>query len=95
MGKIRRKYTDDCKATAVERLYETGATQGSVAKELGIMGTLLQTWRLVEEIENSHKSSIFYNTGGETMANKLAFVTAHKILYARFKKCLLLVMTRR
>ncbi|TRD14673.1 transposase [Palleronia caenipelagi] len=36
-------------SNAVERLYEPGATQGSVAKELGITGTQLKTWRL--EIE--------------------------------------------
>jgi transposase-like protein len=28
MGQQRRKYTDDYKAAAVERLYEPGATQG-------------------------------------------------------------------
>jgi transposase len=49
MGRPRRKYTDDYKAAAVERLYEPGATQGGVAKELGIAGTQLKTWRL--EIE--------------------------------------------
>ena len=49
MGQQRRKYTEDYKAAAVERLYEPGATQGSVAKELGITGTQLKTWRL--EIE--------------------------------------------
>ena len=49
MGRHRRKYTDEYKAAAVERLYEPGATQGSVAKELGIAGTQLKTWRL--EIE--------------------------------------------
>ncbi len=37
------------KAGAVDRLYEPGATQGSVAKELGITGTQLKSWRL--EIE--------------------------------------------
>jgi transposase len=36
-------------AAAVDRLYDTGATQGSIAKELGITGTQLKTWRL--EIE--------------------------------------------
>jgi transposase-like protein len=36
MGRHRRKYTDEFKAAAVEPLYESGATQGSVAKELGI-----------------------------------------------------------
>ncbi|WP_221931678.1 transposase [Palleronia caenipelagi] len=49
MGRHRRKNTDEFKAAAVERLYEPGATQGSVAKELGITGTQLKTWRL--EIE--------------------------------------------
>ncbi len=49
MGLQRRKYTDYYKAAAVGRLYEPGATQGSVAKELGITGTQLKTWRL--EIE--------------------------------------------
>ena len=49
MGQHRRTYTDDFKAAAVERLYEAGATQCSVAKELGITGTQLKTWRL--EIE--------------------------------------------
>jgi len=49
MGQHRRNYTDDYKAAAVERLYEPGATQGSFAKELGITGTQLKTWRL--EIE--------------------------------------------
>jgi len=49
MGQQRRMYTDDYKAAAVERLCEPGATQGSVAKELGITGTQLKTWRL--EIE--------------------------------------------
>ena len=49
MGQHRRKYTDDYKAAAVERLYEPRATQGSGSKELGMTGTRLKTWRL--EIE--------------------------------------------
>ena len=49
MGQHRRNYTDEYKAAAVERLCEPGATQGSVAKELGITGTQLKTLRL--EIE--------------------------------------------
>ncbi|WP_221931698.1 transposase [Palleronia caenipelagi] len=36
-------------SNAVDRLHEPGATQGSVARELGITGTQLKTWRL--EIE--------------------------------------------
>lgn len=49
MGQHRKTYTDDFKAAAVDRLYEPGATQGSVARELGVTGTQLKTWRL--EIE--------------------------------------------
>jgi transposase len=49
MGQHRRTYTDEIKAGAVKRLYEPGATQGSVAKELGITATQLKIWRL--EIE--------------------------------------------
>jgi len=49
MVQQRRKYTDEYKAAAVDRLYEPGATQGSVSNELGITGTQLKTWRL--EIE--------------------------------------------
>ena len=51
MEQQRRTYTDDFKAAAVERLYEAGATQGSVAKELGITGTQLKTWRLEGSME--------------------------------------------
>ncbi len=43
MGHHRRKYTDEYKVAAVERLYEPGATQGSVAREPGITGTQLKT----------------------------------------------------
>lgn len=57
MGQLRRKYTDDYKAAAVERLYEPGATQGSVAKELGITGTQLKTWRLLEPLGQSQVMS--------------------------------------
>ena len=49
MGQQRRYYTDDYKAAAVDKLYEPGATQGSVARDLGVTGTQLKTWRL--EIE--------------------------------------------
>lgn len=48
-GTTTTEDTDDYKAAAVERLYEPGATQGSVSNELGITGTQLMTWRL--EIE--------------------------------------------
>jgi transposase len=53
MGQQRRKYTDGYKAAAVDRLHEPGATQGSVAKELGITGTQLKTWRLEIEVFGS------------------------------------------
>ena len=53
MGQHRRNYTDDYKAAAVERLYEPGATQGSVAKGLGITGTQVKTWRLEIEVFGS------------------------------------------
>ncbi len=49
MGQHRRTYTDDSKVGGVDRLYAPSATQGSVAKELGITGTQLKSWRL--EIE--------------------------------------------
>ncbi|TRD13639.1 transposase [Palleronia caenipelagi] len=39
----RRKHTDEFNAAAVDRLYEPGATEGTVAKELGITGTQLKT----------------------------------------------------
>ncbi|WP_082008920.1 MULTISPECIES: transposase [unclassified Leisingera] len=36
MGQSRRTFTDEFKAAAVGRLYKPGATQGGVAKELGV-----------------------------------------------------------
>ena len=36
MGQSRRVFSDAFKPDAVERLYEPGATQGGVAKELGV-----------------------------------------------------------
>ena len=56
LGQQQRKYTDDYKAAAVERLYEPGAMQGSVAKELEINGTHLKTWRLEIEAFGSVES---------------------------------------
>ena len=46
MRQHRRNYMDEYKAAAVAWLYKPGATQGSVAKELGITGSQLKTWRL-------------------------------------------------
>lgn len=63
MGQQRRKYTDDYKAAAVDRLYESGASQGSVAKELGITGTQLKTWRLEIEAFGSYQSSKILTLG--------------------------------
>ncbi|WP_221931700.1 transposase, partial [Palleronia caenipelagi] len=58
MGRHRREYADEFKGemqgaplveaphrTGSTRLYEPGATQGSVAKELGVISTQLNTWR--------------------------------------------------
>jgi transposase len=42
MGQHPRKYTDEIKAAAVERLYVFWATKGSVGKELGFTGTQLK-----------------------------------------------------
>ena len=53
MGQHRRIYTDDYKAAAIEWLYEPGATQGSVAKELRITGAQLKTWCLEIEVFGS------------------------------------------
>ena len=49
MGQQRRTYSDALKAATVNRLYNAGATQGSIEKELDIMGIQLKNWRL--EIE--------------------------------------------
>ncbi len=53
MGQTRRQYSDEFKAAAVERLYEPGATQCGVARELGITGTQPKTWRLEIEVHGS------------------------------------------
>jgi len=54
MGQQRRKYTNDYKAAAVERLYQPGAKQGSVSSELGITGTQLKTcWLEIEAFGSS------------------------------------------
>ena len=58
MGQHQRTYTDDFKAGAVDRLYEPGATQGSVAKELGITGTQLKSWRLLQTITRRRLAAI-------------------------------------
>lgn len=49
MRRERRRFTDEFKAAAVERLCQPGATQGGVATELGVTNSQLKTWRL--EIE--------------------------------------------
>ena len=46
MAQHRRSYTEKFKAGSVGRNFEPGAMQGSVAKELGITGAELKTWRL-------------------------------------------------
>ncbi|MBL6860602.1 MAG: transposase [Rhodobacteraceae bacterium] len=53
MGQSRRTFTDEFKAAAVGRLYEPGATQTGVAKELGVTSSQLKTWRLEIEAAGS------------------------------------------
>ena len=53
MGQSRRTFTDEFKAAAVGRLYKPGATQGGVAKELGVASSQLKTWRLEIEAAGS------------------------------------------
>lgn len=53
MGQTRRTFTDEFKAAAVGRLYKPGATQGGVAKELGVTSSQLKTWRLEIEAAGS------------------------------------------
>ncbi|WP_299665766.1 transposase [uncultured Ruegeria sp.] len=53
MGQSRRTFTDEFKAAAVGRLYEHGATQTGVAKELGVTSSQLKTWRLEIEAAGS------------------------------------------
>lgn len=53
MGQSRRSFTDEFKAAAVSRLYEPGATQSGVAKELGITSSQLKNWRLEIEAAGS------------------------------------------
>ena len=53
MGQSRRTFTDEFKAAAVGQLYEPGATQGGVAKELGVTSSQLKTWRLEIEAAGS------------------------------------------
>ncbi|MEL7111282.1 MAG: transposase [Pseudomonadota bacterium] len=53
MGQSRRTFTDQFKAAAVNRLYEPGATQSGVAKELGVTSSQLKSWRLEIEAAGS------------------------------------------
>ncbi|ATG44252.1 Transposase [Phaeobacter piscinae] len=53
MGQTRRTFTNEFKAAAVGRLYKPGATQGGVAKELGVTNSQLKTWRLQIEAAGS------------------------------------------
>ena len=105
MGQQRRTYTDAFKAAVVDRHYDTGATQGNIAKERGIKGTQLKTWRLEIEAFGSAKATRRQklgvaelerprHKGGETMTNKRAFVTAHKSQYAVSTLCQRLTISR-
>ena len=99
MGHHRRNYTDEYKAAAVERLYEPGATQGSVAREPGITGTQLKTWRLEIEAFGSAEARRRRKADAAEPArlrkenkvspglNKRRFVTAHKAQYAVSTLC--------
>ncbi|MEM8821172.1 MAG: transposase, partial [Pseudomonadota bacterium] len=49
----RRRFTPEFKERAVARLSAPGATQSSVAKELGVTPTQLKTWRLELEAAGS------------------------------------------
>lgn len=49
----RRRFTPEFKEQAVARLSAPGATQSSVAKELGVTPTQLKTWRLELEAAGS------------------------------------------
>lgn len=53
MGQSRWTFTDEFKAAAIGRLYEPGATQSGVAKELGVASSQLKTWRLAIEATGS------------------------------------------
>lgn len=53
MGQSKRTFTEEFKAAAVGRLYKPGATQGGVAKELGVTSSQLKTWRLEIEAAGS------------------------------------------
>ncbi len=68
MGQHRRQYSDEFKTAAVERLYEPGATQGGVAKELGITGTQLKTWRLEIEAHGSMEAKRRQKADAEELA---------------------------
>ena len=43
---LRRRFTEEYKAEAVERLSAPGASYSSVASELGVTATQLKTWYL-------------------------------------------------
>ncbi|MGH1467138.1 MAG: transposase [Cognatishimia sp.] len=58
MGQSRRTFTDEFKAAAVGRLYEPGATQTGVAKELGVTSSQLKTWRLEDYGETSSEKAL-------------------------------------
>lgn len=51
--KPRRRFTAEFKEQAVARLSEPGATQTSVARELGVSATQLKIWRLELEAAGS------------------------------------------
>ena len=50
---MRRRFSPEYKEQAVARLLAPGATQASVAAELGVTPTQLKTWRLELEAAGS------------------------------------------
>ncbi|UWQ49927.1 transposase [Leisingera caerulea] len=53
MNAIKGTASNRDTSTAVGRLYKPGATQGGVAKELGVTSSQLKTWRLEIEAAGS------------------------------------------
>ena len=57
----RRRFSPEYKEQAVARLLAPGATQASVAAELGVTPTQLKTWRL--ELEAAARPRLFPHSG--------------------------------
>jgi len=53
---LRRRFTEEYKAEAVERLSAPGASYSSVASELGVTATQLKTWYLERAAAGSEEA---------------------------------------